>query len=73
MIEKLIKAIGYPIFPLVPECSYCAAMRWSFITAMWSGLLYGGIRGMLIGVLIGCGMVFGLWLEYKVTHGEDEE
>ena len=71
MFIKIAKAIGSPVFPLVPECSYCAAMRWSFITAMWSGFLYGGVRGMLIGVLIGLGIVIALWLEYKVTHGEE--
>lgn len=72
MLFKIAKAISYPILPLVPECCYCAAMRWSLISCCWTGFLLGGWRGCGIGFLAGCGMVFGLWLEYKIVHGDEE-
>jgi hypothetical protein len=73
-ILKPLKALGYPLLPLVPECSYCAAMRFALVSAMLTGCIFGigSTRSFwayfLIGTFIGLIQVFFLWAEWHITH-----
>lgn len=66
-----IKALGYPILPIVPECSYCAAMRWALINALVCAIVVGvgsGLVPAVACVLIGLLNVFTLWRVYKLPN-----
>lgn len=80
-ILKPFKALGYPILPLVPECSYCAAMRFALVSSVLTGVVFGAgstrfstfLAYVLVGALIGVIQIFFLWGEWHITHQENEE
>lgn len=61
------KALGYPIFPIIPECATCAAMRFALISAVLTGALAGVamhqfLGGVILGFAVGVCMVSGLYI-----------
>jgi len=77
MIKKLYKAIveseGF-----VPECSYCAAMRFALLSATLTGVIFGIGSSrfwayLLIGFWIGVIQVVFLYGHYHATHEEEEQ
>lgn len=77
-VFKPIKALGYPILPLVPECSYCAAMRFALLSATLTGITFGAgsfhfWSYVVIGFWIGLIQVFFLWGHWHLTHEKEGE
>lgn len=75
-ILKPFKALGHPLVPLVPECSYCAAMRFALLSATLTGVIFGigSLRFwsyVIIGFWIGAIQVFFLWGHWHLTHEEE--
>jgi hypothetical protein len=69
-VRKIFQAFMFPVLPIVPECSYCAAMRFALIGSVLSGLGVGGVLGYalfgaFLGTIYGLILVVGLWLEYR--------
>lgn len=61
---------------IVPECSYCAAMRWAVISALITSLVLGIAVKSIVACLIGgtlCGatLVAFLYGVYKIEESEE--
>lgn len=70
------KASWYPLLPIVPECSFCAAMRFAFIGCVISGFCTGftfrhTIEGLVLGVIYGFILTITLWAHYHLTKDGD--
>ena len=76
MIKKLYKAI-IDSEGLVPECSYCAAMRFALVSSTLTGVIFGigsskFFAYLLIGAWIGIIQVVFLYGHYHATHEGEE-
>ena len=72
-LAKPFSASWFPLFPLVPTCAYCAAMRFSMLSAILTGLAFGFIDGeiwlsMGLGFLVGLLMTLALFAHYHATQ-----
>ena len=77
MIKKLFRAV-FIEHGLVPECSYCAAMRFALLSATLTGVIFGigsskFFAYLLIGAWIGIIQVVFLYGHYHATHEEESE
>jgi len=77
MIRKLYNAV-FVEHGLVPECSYCAAMRFALLSATLTGVIFGIGSSrfwayLLIGFWIGLIQVIFLYGHYHATHEGSEE
>ncbi len=75
-LTRIASAIGSPIFPFVPECSYCAAMRFALLCSTLTGgvvgfVFYSTLWGLLMGFLIGVLFVASLYIDYKWKYGNE--
>lgn len=65
---KPFHALTFPILPLVPDCTYCAAMRFALLSAVLAGAISAGWHGALVGLGVGAVIVLLLYLDYKSTE-----
>lgn len=77
-LKRVFKAIGYPIFPIVPDCAYCAAMRFVIIGCLWTAMQLGIAVGhfwacLLVGSLDALIFIFLLYILYKMSEVESEQ
>lgn len=67
---KILKAISFPVLPIVPECTYCAAMRFAVIGCLLTSVMIGAILGnfwkaLVVGAFESVFLVTLLYIEYK--------
>lgn len=77
ILKKPFSALAYPFFPLVPECAYCAAMRYALIAALVVGTVLGFFVNALFTCLtlataVGILIVLAIYAEYKFTHDNEQ-
>jgi hypothetical protein len=76
-IKKIFNAVAGDL-QLVPDCPYCAAMRFALISATLTGCIFG--VGLLrfwvyasLGFFIGLIQVIFLYMEFHITHDGGEK
>lgn len=75
-LTDIFKAFAFPVFPLVPECSYCAAMRWAvmgcLITSLVLGIAVKSVTACMIGgIICAATLVAFLYGVYKIAEEEE--
>ena len=75
-LTRIASAIGSPIFPFVPECSYCAAMRFALLSSLVTGeimgfIYYHLIAGIFVGFWVGTFIVASIYIDYKRKYGNE--
>jgi hypothetical protein len=61
--------IFYPVLPIVPKCSYCAAIRFGLFGSLATGFICSGWKGVAYGTLVAIVISACVWIEARRGKG----